>query len=128
MHADGLPQEWELRQNDPNPFCGATAVDFTVLEQADVGLYVWSPDSSNVVRTLVEALLPVGYHRVIWDQLDDYGIAVPDGDYPYQLLALDPETAGVLFEAWLVATVECDPTATANESWGRVKRDYRVER
>jgi hypothetical protein len=128
MYADGPPQQWELLQNDPNPFCGTTVIEFAAPEQADVGLYVWNPDSSDVVRALIEGLLEAGYYRIEWDQLDEYGVAVPDGEYPYQLLALHPETMGVLFEAWLVATVHCEPTPTVNESWGRVKRGYWIER
>jgi hypothetical protein len=127
-HADGPPQEWELLQNDPNPFCGTTVIDFAAPEQADIGLYVWNPDSSDVARTLLEGLINAGYYRIEWDQLDDNGIVVPSGDYPYQLLALHPETEGVLFEAWLVATVECDPTATVAEPWGRIKRGFVIER
>lgn len=128
IYADGPPQQWELLQNDPNPFCGATAIEFAAPEQADIGLFIWNPDSSDVVRTLMEGLIDAGYYRIVWDQLDDHGIAVPDGDYPYQLLARQPESMGVLFEAWLIATVECDPTSTLTESWGRVKRGYLIER
>lgn len=126
--ADGPPQEWELLQNDPNPFCGTTVIDFAAPVQADVGLYIWSPDSSTVVRTLIEGLVHAGYYRIEWDQRDDDGFVVADGDYPYQLLALQPESIGVLFEAWLTATVHCDPTPVATESWGRVKSGHLYER
>ena len=126
VHADGPPQEWELLQNEPNPFCGVTVIEFAVPEQAEAGLYVWNADSSEVVRTLMEGLLNVGYYRIVWNQLDDQGIAVPSGDYPYQLLARQPDSPGLLFDAWLIATVDCEPTARRKESWGRIKRGYAI--
>jgi hypothetical protein len=123
--ADGPPQQWELYQNDPNPFCGVTVISFAAPQAADVSLLIWNSDSSEVVRTLFEGFAQAGYYSILWDQLDDGGFAVPSGDYPYQLVASDPDTGGVIFEAWLTATVECEPTPALRRSWGRIKGLYR---
>jgi hypothetical protein len=122
------PPEWLLLQNDPNPFCnapGATAIRFAAPVSADVRLEVLSPDSSQVVRVLVNGTLMAGFHEVIWDGRDDGAVPLPDGLYPYRLVALDSGSGGLLFSDMRVATIACGASPTIPERWGRLKARYR---
>ncbi len=122
--ADAQPQQWDLLQNDPNPFCVATTIEFHVPQSAEVILSVLSPDSSMVVRTLAAGLFSAGFYTIVWDQTDEEGTSVPDGVYPYHMGARLPELKGILFDSWLIATVSCE-VPIVRESWGRVKSRYR---
>jgi len=123
---DAQPPEWELFQNEPNPFCGETTIGFAVPQFAEIQLAVLSPDSTALVRTLVQGLLNPGFYTILWDQTDEKGAKVPDGIYPYHLVARIPELTGILFEEWMAATVDCD-VPVFPESWGGVKVRYRRE-
>ncbi len=120
----GPPDAWALEQNDPNPFCpaidGTTSIDFKAPETAHVILVVLSPDSTTVIKTLVDAILSAGFFTATWDGTDDASIPVAPGNYPYRLTA---ETAGeltILFEDTKVATIAC-PSAVEPRSWGGIK-------
>ena len=121
--AEAQPQQWELLQNDPNPFCGVTSIGLQAPQTAEIMLAVLSPDSSMVVKTLAAGLINAGYHTFLWDQTDEVGLPVPDGDYPYHLEARLPEMKGILFESWLTATVSCE-VPVVGESWGWVKSRF----
>lgn len=123
VQAEAQPQQWELLQNDPNPFCGVTIIGFQVPQAAEITLAVLSPDSTMGVKTLAAGLFSAGYHTLVWDQTDESGIPVPDGDYPYFMEARLPELKGILFESGLIATVSCEVPVVL-ESWGRVKSRY----
>jgi flagellar hook assembly protein FlgD len=73
-----------------------------------------------VVRTIVNANLPAGYHTILWDGSDDGGTDLPAGAYPYSMNANDPDSGALLFHDILVATVDCT-VATRVTSWGRIK-------
>jgi hypothetical protein len=77
-----------LSQNAPNPFNPATTISFSIPEAASVSLTVHSV-TGQLVRTLVDAKLPVGEHAVSWNGTDDAGRAVASGVYLYRLAAND---------------------------------------
>jgi len=117
---------WELRQNDPNPFCsnpGTTQIDLLVLQSSRVELIVLSSDGSQVVRTLVDMMLDVGMHRVIWDGRDASNVPLSNGTYPYRMTATNAEST-VLFQDTKVMTVECIVGVQPN-TWRCVKQHYR---
>jgi len=64
----------------PNPFQDATAVRFPVPSASAVELVARKP-SGLTVRSLVQQLLPAGYHQVTWDARDDSGNLVPAEPY-----------------------------------------------
>jgi len=124
-----VPDQFVLYQNEPDPFClddspSGTAIRFELPQAAHIQLEIWSPDTTSVVRTLIEEYLPAGIHELIWDGRDTLGEIVGDAAYPYTMTASDSPGGDVLFEETLVATVNCD--APVDEStWGCIKAWYR---
>jgi hypothetical protein len=121
-----IPTVWELRQNDLNPFCsnpGATRIEFQVPQQARVELVVLSFDGNQVLRTLIDATLAVGFHAVAWDGHDASNVPLPNGMYPYRMKATDAQS-NVLFQDTKSATVEC-LVGVQPERWEGVKQHYR---
>jgi hypothetical protein len=122
----GPPTSWELRQNDPDPFCsnpGATRIDFLVPQSAQIELVVLSSDGNDVVRTLMDGMLAVGAFSVVWNGRDANDVPVPNGTYPYRMTATDAQSA-VLFQDTKTATVEC-VVGVRPDRWGAVKQIYR---
>ena len=119
------PDHFELLQNVPDPFCpasdgGVTDIRFELPQQARVLLEVWSPDTTAVLRTLVNGVLMTGYHSVLWDGQDDGGTDLPAGAYPYSMTATEPESDDSLFYDMLTATVDCG-VPTKRGTWGEIK-------
>lgn len=73
-----------LLQNAPNPFNPSTVIRFTLAKEAPTRLEVYDPMGRRV-RTLVDARLPRGSHRVAWDGRDDQGRRLASGLYLYRL-------------------------------------------
>jgi hypothetical protein len=123
------PDHFELFQNIPDPFCvtpdgGVTEIRFQLPMQSAVLLEVWNPDTTVVVRTLVNGVLMAGYHSLLWDGADDGGADLPPGSYPYSLTVTDPESGAPLFYDILVATIDCTVT-TEPGTWGNIKTGFR---
>jgi hypothetical protein len=65
----------------PNPFRGATSIQFDVpVDAADVRLAVYSA-RGQLVRTLVDGLVSRGRHAAAWDGRDESGAATSSGVY-----------------------------------------------
>jgi hypothetical protein len=82
----GIPRDYALMQNEPNPFHAVTTIAFALptkdrvrLEVIDVG--------GRIVRTLVADDVPAGTHSVVWDGRDDIGATVGPGIYFVHLSA-----------------------------------------
>ena len=75
----GIPANFTLDQNFPNPFSPATLIRFTVAQSARVILNVYSI-KGELVRTLVDGNLEPGAYNV--DFLSD---DLPSGTYIYTL-------------------------------------------
>ncbi len=81
-----LPDEFSLSQNYPNPFNPTTHIEFALPQATDVRLEIY--DIRGVqVRTLVNSLMPAGYHNTKWDGRNDAGNAVSSGIYVLQMQA-----------------------------------------
>jgi hypothetical protein len=121
------PPSWELRQNDPNPFCsdpGGTRIEFGVAQSARIELVVTTSDGSQLIRRLADlVIVNTGTIVVVWDGDDTNGVPVPDGTYPYRMTATDAQS-NVLFEDTKTATVAC-VTGVETDIWGSIKRRYR---
>ncbi|MEX2600581.1 MAG: cellulose binding domain-containing protein, partial [Balneolaceae bacterium] len=63
--ADGLPGDFELRQNYPNPFAGSTALRFTLPVESFVQLEIYDI-SGRRVATIVDEVRPAGSYQEIW--------------------------------------------------------------
>ncbi len=78
------PREVALRQNWPNPFNPSTAISFSLAEEGRAALRIYSP-AGQLVRTLVDGVLPAQFHRYEWDGTDDGRQGVTSGVYLYRL-------------------------------------------
>ncbi len=115
------PPSWSLQQNEPDPFCGATAIRFGVAEAAHVQLAVWDAGMTAIARWLVDGQLAAGEFEVIWDGRDDQGGKLPDGEYPYRLTAM---VGGVnAFEDASAAHLLCN-VSVEPQTWGTLKSIY----
>jgi len=88
---DAVPTEFGLSQNYPNPFNPSTAIEFSIATEGFVSLNVYDI-TGRMVSTLVEGNLSTGYHSVIWNGIDNNGMAVSAGIYIY---ALQTETSSI---------------------------------
>lgn len=79
-----LPKGYRLYQNYPNPFNPVTDIRFDLPEQSPVEISVFNLLGQNI-RSLVDATLPAGSHRIEWDGRDNDGRAVSSGIYFYNL-------------------------------------------
>jgi hypothetical protein len=115
------PPSWSLNQNDPDPFCGSTMIQFGLAQVAHVQLAVWNADMTSVVRWLVDGDLPAGLFQVIWDGRDNNGAKISNGQYSYRLIA---EVAGsVVYDHFLVAHQQCEVPVSPG-TWSALKGRY----
>ncbi len=78
------PRSFTLFQNYPNPFNPETEIRFYLDKQRSVELRVYNT-LGQVVKSLVKAKLPAGFHTVVWDGTNDAGRQMPSGVYMYSL-------------------------------------------
>jgi len=79
-----IPMQYSLYQNFPNPFNPVTEIQFDVPDVSAVDLVVYNLMGQQV-RRLVNGEIQAGYHRVVWDGLNDRGELVSTGVYIYSL-------------------------------------------
>jgi len=79
-----LPAEFTLEQNFPNPFNPSTMISFSLKEDADVNLVVYSL-LGNKVTTIYSGRASIGRHQFEWNGKNDSGRAVASGIYLYRL-------------------------------------------
>ncbi len=82
--SDTSPHRFALEQNYPNPFNAETVIEFSIGIEGDSELVLFDLLGRRV-RTLVDASLAAGPHRVQWDAKDDEGRDVATGIYFYRL-------------------------------------------
>jgi len=97
--ANGLPQNFALRQNYPNPLVQSrlaqTVIGFDLPRAEHVSLQIINVLGQHI-RDLVNADMPPGSHRVIWNARDDTGNPVKPGFYFYRLKTGKMNVAGRL--------------------------------
>ena len=76
--------KFSLYQNFPNPFNPSTTIAFSITEDADVTLVVYSI-LGNKVTTVYSGRAGVGRHEFEWNGRNDSGTAVASGIYLYRL-------------------------------------------
>ena len=79
-----IPMQYALYQNFPNPFNPVTEIQFDVPDLSMVELVVYNLMGQQV-RRLVNGEIRAGYHRVVWDGLNERGESVSTGVYIYSL-------------------------------------------
>ena len=85
---EGVPVEFALHDNYPNPFNPTTTLRFDLPQVSDVTLTIYNMLGQKV-RTFDYQNTSAGYHSVTWDATNDYGDSVGAGVYLYQLHTKD---------------------------------------
>ncbi|MBN1426250.1 right-handed parallel beta-helix repeat-containing protein [Candidatus Fermentibacteria bacterium] len=90
---EGLPatatpavQAFDLRQNAPNPFSSATAIEFSLPAAAFVTVDVFDAGGRDI-RCLIASPMDTGAHTVTWDGAGHDGMPVAPGLYICRLQA-----------------------------------------
>jgi len=86
--SEGIPTEFALHENYPNPFNPTTTLRFDLPELSDMTLTIYNMLGQKV-RTFDYHNTSAGYHSVTWDATNDFGQQVGAGVYLYQLQAKD---------------------------------------
>jgi len=86
--AEGVPVEFALHENYPNPFNPTTTLRFDLPEVSDITLTIYNMLGQKV-RTFDYQNTSAGYHSVKWNATNDYGDPVGAGVYLYQLQTKD---------------------------------------
>jgi hypothetical protein len=84
--SEGIPTEFALYENYPNPFNPTTTLRFDLPEMNDVTLTIYNMLGQKV-RTFNMQSTAAGYHSITWDATNDFGEQVGAGVYLYQLRA-----------------------------------------
>ncbi|MCB0297487.1 MAG: T9SS type A sorting domain-containing protein, partial [Calditrichaeota bacterium] len=82
------PSNFELYQNYPNPFNPATMIRFNLAHKVKVKLEIFNLLGQRI-KTLADADMAPGQHRLLWDGRSDAGLRVSSGVYFYRLKAGD---------------------------------------
>lgn len=83
---DGLPKEFALLNNYPNPFNPTTQIQYDLPEQATVTLKVFNVLGQEVM-SLASGTQGVGHHTATWDGRNNFGSQVSTGVYFYHFEA-----------------------------------------
>jgi hypothetical protein len=76
----GLPREFKLSENYPNPFNPSTTVKYQLAKGTDVSIKIYNMLGKEV-KTLVNTRQTAGSYTLQWDATDDLGQAVASGIY-----------------------------------------------
>jgi len=82
--SEGIPTEFALHENYPNPFNPTTTLRFDLPEISDITLTIYNMLGQKV-KTFNMQSTPAGYHSVTWNATNDLGEQVGAGVYLYQL-------------------------------------------
>jgi Zn-dependent metalloprotease len=88
----GLPAQFQVEQNRPNPFNPKTTIRFALPTAGKVEVAVYDAGGRKV-RTLVDGLRPAGYQTISWDGRDDGNHDLGSGVYYYTVRAGDEKAS-----------------------------------
>ncbi len=80
----GIPKEFVLRQNFPNPFNPQTKIEYQLAKNCFVNITIYNIQG-QVIKVLVEEEKSAGWYSIKWDALNQHGIKVPSGVYLYHI-------------------------------------------
>jgi plastocyanin len=84
----GIPKNYSLHQNFPNPFNSSTRISFYLPKSGNVKLEVYNILGQKI-KTLLEKVEEPGAKTIFWDGTDDKGLNASTGIYFYRLTAAD---------------------------------------
>ncbi|MCX6120883.1 MAG: choice-of-anchor D domain-containing protein [Ignavibacteriales bacterium] len=82
----GIPKVYQLHNNYPNPFNPSTTILYDLPQQSIVTIIIYSILGQQVA-TLVDGVVPAGYHQVTWGGEQDGGTAMAGGVYFFRMSA-----------------------------------------
>ncbi|MBT4149847.1 MAG: T9SS type A sorting domain-containing protein, partial [Candidatus Marinimicrobia bacterium] len=86
--SEGVPTEFALHENYPNPFNPTTTLRFDLPEVSNLTLTIYNMLGQKI-RTYDMQSTPAGHHSLKWNATNDYEDPVGAGVYLYQLQAKD---------------------------------------
>jgi Ca-activated chloride channel family protein len=93
-----LPTRPVLQQNLPNPFSGATRIDYYIPAGVPHHASIMIHDlSGRLVRVLVDGEVEPGHHQMMWDGKDGEGNDLPAGTYLCTLKSGDVVETRMMF-------------------------------
>jgi FlgD Ig-like domain/NHL repeat len=81
-----VPQKFYLGQNRPNPFNPFTQIEFELPHASHVSIRIYDV-TGRLVRTVMNASLPAGFHKATWDGRGERGALAASGVYFYEMKA-----------------------------------------
>lgn len=81
----GTSTDFVLEQNFPNPFNTSTQIRYTLARPGPVTVSIYDIQGRKVA-TLIEGNQGQGVQSVVWDGVDESGVAVPSGTYFVRLI------------------------------------------
>ena len=85
---NGMPTEFALHENYPNPFNPSTTLRFDLPELSDVNVIIYNMLGQEV-KTFNMQNISAGHHSIKWNATNDLGDPVSAGVYLYQLQTRD---------------------------------------
>lgn len=79
---NGIPKNYELQQNHPNPFNPSTVINYSLPEKSEVKIQIFNMLGQFVI-TITDNEEDSGYYKVEWDAKN-----VPSGVYIYKMVAI----------------------------------------
>ncbi len=86
-NVQGVPENFVLERNFPNPFNPETAIRFGLPQKSMVTIKIFDLAGHEVATLLDRIELPAGRHQRLWDGRDWQGRTVVSGIYFYRLTA-----------------------------------------
>ena len=85
---NGMPTEFALHENYPNPFNPSTTLRFDLPELSDVNVIIYNMLGQEM-KTFNMQNISAGHHSIKWNATNDLGDPVSAGVYLYQLQTRD---------------------------------------
>jgi hypothetical protein len=79
---------FRLFQNSPNPFNSTTTIGFTLPQESNVQISIYTI-SGNLIKNLVNSDFTAGDHSIVWNCSDTMGNTLSAGLYFYKITAGD---------------------------------------
>ena len=79
-----IPTEFTLSQNFPNPFNPTTSINYSVSENSDISISVYSLMGQKIIN-LIDSHVYAGTYTITWNGMNHTGVPVSSGMYIYAL-------------------------------------------
>ena len=80
----GIPDEFKLSNNYPNPFNPTTSIEFNIPIASQVTLTIYNITGQEIAK-IHNDFAEVGKYKATWNGMDNNGIKAPSGVYFYEV-------------------------------------------